>query len=161
MITGKIKSPNALKAIISGLKKKAKKIALTNGCFDILHYGHVKYLEDAKKSTDYLVVAVNSDDSVKRLKGAKRPLCVLNDRMKVLSGLSSVDYIVSFNEDTPLEIIQYLKPDILIKGADYKIKDIVGNDIVRSYGGIVKRVEYLKGHSVTSLIKKIVTRYGG
>ena len=161
MITGKIKSPNALKAIISGLKKKAKKIALTNGCFDILHYGHVKYLEDAKKSTDYLVVAVNSDDSVKRLKGAKRPLCVLNDRMKVLSGLSSVDYIVSFNEDTPLEIIQYLKPDILIKGADYKIKDIVGNDIVRSYGGTAKRVEYLKGFSVTSLIKKIVTRYGG
>jgi len=161
MITGKIKSPNALKAIISGLKKKAKKIAFTNGCFDILHYGHVKYLEDAKKSADYLIVAVNSDDSVKRLKGVKRPLCVLNDRMKVLSGLSSVDYIVSFNEDTPLEIIQYLKPDILIKGADYKIKDIVGNDIVRSYGGTVKRVEYLKGLSVTSLIKKIVTRYGG
>ena len=161
MITGKIKSPNALKAIISGLKKKAKKIAFTNGCFDILHYGHVKYLEDAKKSADYLIVAVNSDDSVKRLKGVKRPLCVLNDRMKVLSGLSSVDYIVSFNEDTPLEIIQYLKPDILIKGADYKIKDIVGNDIVRSYGGTVKSVEYLKGLSVTSLIKKIVTRYGG
>ena len=161
MITGKIKSPNALKAIILGLKKKAKKIAFTNGCFDILHYGHVKYLEDAKKNTDYLIVAVNSDDSVRRLKGAKRPLCALNDRMKVLSGLSSVDYIVSFSEDTPFEIIQYLKPDILIKGADYKVKDIVGNDIVRSYGGTVKRVEYLKGFSVTSLIKKIVTRYGG
>ncbi len=160
MISSKIKSPKALKAIISACQKRSKKIAFTNGCFDMLHYGHVKYLEDAKKKADILVVAVNSDDSVKRLKGSMRPICPLKDRMRVLAGLSSIDYIFSFDEDTPLEVIRYLKPDILIKGADYKIKDIVGSDVVRSYGGTVKRVEYLKGLSVTALINKIARRYG-
>lgn len=160
MISSKIKTPKALKAIISDCRRKTKRIAFTNGCFDILHYGHVKYLEDAGKKADILIVAVNSDNSVKRLKGPKRPLCPLKERMKVLAGLSSVDYVVSFKEDTPAEIIRYLKPDILIKGTDYRIKDIAGGEIVRSYGGTVKRVEYLKGFSVTSLINKIAKRYG-
>jgi len=160
MISDKIKSPKALKAIISGRGKKAERVVFTNGCFDILHYGHVKYLEDARRKGDLLIVAVNSDNSVKRLKGPKRPLCSLRDRMRVLAGLSSVDYIVPFKEDTPAEIIEYLKPDILIKGADYKIEDIAGKEIVKSYGGIVKRVEFLKGFSVTSLINKIIRRYG-
>jgi D-beta-D-heptose 7-phosphate kinase/D-beta-D-heptose 1-phosphate adenosyltransferase len=160
MISSKIKAPKALKAIISDCGKKAKRVAFTNGCFDILHYGHVKYLEDAGKKGDLLIVAVNSDKSVKRLKGPERPLCPLRDRMRVLAGLSSVDYIVSFDEDTPAEIIRYLKPDILIKGADYKIKDIAGGEIVKSYGGVVKKIKFLKGFSVTSLINKITRRYG-
>ena len=160
MILSKIKTPKALKAIIADCKRRSKRVAFTNGCFDILHYGHVKYLEDARKKADLLIVAANSDASVKRLKGPKRPLCLLKDRMRVLAGLSSVDYVVSFNEDTPFEIIKYLKPDILIKGADYKAKDIVGSDVVKSYRGTVSRVSYLKGFSVTSLINKIARRYG-
>ena len=160
MISSKIQSPKALKVIILDYRRKGKKIAFTNGCFDILHYGHVKYLEDAKKEADILVVAVNTDNSVKRLKGVKRPLRALRDRMKILSGLSSVDYVVSFDEDTPLKIIKYLKPDMLIKGADYRVNDIVRKDIVKSYGGTVRQVNYLKGRSVTSLIDKIIKRYG-
>lgn len=156
----KLKSRLSLKKIISDARKQGKKTAFTNGCFDVLHYGHVKYLEEAKKSGDILIAAVNDDNSVKRLKGRKRPLFALKDRMRVIASLSSVDYVTSFSEDTPADIIKLLKPDIIIKGADYKIKDIVGNDIVTSYGGKVKRVKYIKGYSVTGLIDKILTRYG-
>jgi len=159
MITEKIKSPSTLKKILVNLKKRRKKIAFTNGCFDILHYGHVKYLEDAKKHCDILVIAVNSDSSVRKLKGKKRPLFKLSDRTKVLAALESVDYVTSFSEGTPAEIIAYLKPDIVIKGADYKVKDIVGNKIVKEYGGSVKRIKFIKGYSVTSIVKRIVRRY--
>jgi rfaE bifunctional protein nucleotidyltransferase chain/domain len=159
MLLKKIKSRMALKQELSKLDKQGKRIAFTNGCFDVLHYGHVKYLEDAKKKCDILVVAVNDDSSIKRLKGNKRPVCVLKDRMRVLAGLSSVDYVTWFREDTPFEIIGYLKPGILIKGADYKIKDIVGSDIVKRYGGTVKRIKYIKGYSVTGLIDKIKKSY--
>jgi rfaE bifunctional protein nucleotidyltransferase chain/domain len=155
----KIKSAQALKKIISEIKKRKKKVSFTNGCFDVLHYGHVKYLEEAKKSGDILIVAVNDDNSVKRLKGNKRPIFSLKDRMRVLASLSSVDYVTWFGEDTPLEIISVLKPDIIVKGADYKIKDIVGGSIVKSYGGKVKRVKYLKGYSVSGLIDKILKYY--
>ncbi|NQT95563.1 MAG: D-glycero-beta-D-manno-heptose 1-phosphate adenylyltransferase [Candidatus Omnitrophica bacterium] len=158
MINSKIKNRVQLKKILAGLRKRRKKIAFTNGCFDILHYGHVKYLEEAKRHADILIIAVNSDSSVKRLKGNKRPLISLKDRMRVLAALKAVDYVVSFKEDTPVEIIKYLKPDIIIKGADYKIKDIVGNKIVGSYGGSVKRVKFIKGYSVTSLIRRITNR---
>jgi len=154
-----IKSKLSLKKTLKSLKSRGKKIAFTNGCFDILHYGHVKYLEDAKKYCDILIVAVNTDSSVKKLKGKKRPINSLKDRMRMLAVLKSVDFVVSFNEDTPSKIIEYLKPDILIKGADYKIKDIVGNATVKSYGGKVKRIKYLKDYSVSSLISKIVKRY--
>jgi len=159
MLYKKIKSHIALKQITSKLKKRGKKIAFTNGCFDIIHYGHAKYLEDAKEEADILIVAVNSDSSVKRLKGNKRPLYPLRDRMRIIASLSSVDYVTSFDEDTPAEIIKFLKPDLIIKGADYKIKDIVGSDIVKSYGGKVKRIKYIKGYSVTGLIDKIIKRY--
>ena len=156
----KIKTAKELKALISDCKKQAKRVAFTNGCFDILHYGHVKYLEEAKKLSDILIVGVNSDNSVKRLKGARRPFYALKDRMKVLAGLSSVDYVVAFKEDTPFKIIKYLMPDILVKGADYRLTDIVGSALVKSYGGCVKRIKYIKGFSVSSLIKKIAKRYG-
>ena len=159
-MTKKIKSRIALKKAVDKIKTKGGRIAFTNGCFDILHYGHVKYLEDAKKCADILIVAVNDDASVRRLKGDKRPIFSLEGRMKVLAGLSSVDYVTWFNEDTPAEIIKHLKPDIIVKGADYKIKDIVGSGIVKSYGGKVKRVKYLKGYSVSGLIDKITKRYG-
>jgi rfaE bifunctional protein nucleotidyltransferase chain/domain len=160
MLYKKIKSPRALKKIISEIKKRKKKVSFTNGCFDVLHYGHVKYLESAKKCADILIVALNSDESVKRLKGKKRPIFLLKNRMKVLAALSNVNYVTWFKEDTPLKIIRYLKPDILIKGADYKVKDIVGGDTVRSYGGKVKRIRYIKGYSVSSLIDRIVENYG-
>ena len=160
MLDEKLKSRLSLKKIISDAGKQGKKTAFTNGCFDVLHYGHVKYLEEAKKSGDILIVAVNDDNSVKRLKGRKRPLFALKDRMRVLASLSSVDYVTWFGEDTPLEIIKYLKPDILIKGADYKVKDIVGSDTVKGYGGKAQRIKYLKGYSVSGLIDKIAKRYG-
>jgi rfaE bifunctional protein nucleotidyltransferase chain/domain len=160
MLNQKIKSPAALKRITGNLRKgRQKRIAFTNGCFDILHYGHVKYLEDAKQDSSILIVAVNDDSSVKRLKGPGRPINTLKDRMRVLAALSSVDYVTSFAEDTPAEIIRYIRPDIIVKGADYKVKDIVGNDTVRSYGGKVRRIRYLKGYSVSGLIKVIKGRY--
>ena len=159
MISNMIKSKLSLKKTLTSLKAQGKKIAFTNGCFDILHYGHIKYLEDAKRHCDVLIVAVNTDSSVKRLKGKKRPINSLKDRMRMLTALKSVDYVTSFNEDTPSKIIDYLRPDILIKGADYNIKDIVGNTTVKSYGGKVKRIKYLKGYSVSSLISKISKRY--
>ena len=159
MISNMIKSKLSLKKTLTSLKAQGKKIAFTNGCFDILHYGHIKYLEDAKKHCDKLIVAVNTDSSVKKLKGKKRPINSLKDRMRMLAALKSVDFVVSFNEDTPSKIIDYLRPDILIKGADYKIKDIIGNTVVKSYGGKVKRIKYQKGYSVSSLISKIVKRY--
>jgi rfaE bifunctional protein nucleotidyltransferase chain/domain len=156
MLYKKIKTPQSLKKTIDEIKKRKKKLCFTNGCFDILHYGHIKYLEDAKKYADILIVAVNSDDSVQRLKGKKRPIFFLKDRMRMLAALSSVDYVTWFNEDTPLEIIGYLKPDIIVKGADYKVRDIIGGGTVKSYGGKVKRVKYLKGYSVSGLIDKIL-----
>jgi rfaE bifunctional protein nucleotidyltransferase chain/domain len=155
----KIKSRLALKKIVRKLKAKNIKIAFTNGCFDILHLGHVRYLEDAKKCADILVAAVNDDNSVKRLKGNRRPIFPLKDRMEVLAALSSIDYVTSFTEDTPAEIIKFLKPDVIVKGADYSVKNIVGRDIVKSYGGKTIRVKYLKGYSVSRLIKRITGRY--
>jgi len=159
MIKDKIKSKQALKRLLLQSKRRAKKIAFTNGCFDILHYGHAKYLEDAKRHCDILIVAINSDNSIKRLKGKKRPLIRLKDRMNIIAALESVDYVTSFDEDTPAEIITYLKPDLVIKGADYKVKDIVGARIVKEYGGSIKRIKFIKGYSVTSLVNGIIRRY--
>ncbi len=124
-----------------------------------MHYGHVKYLEDAKGNADILIVAINDDKSVKRLKGRKRPISPLKDRMRVISSLESVDYVTYFKEDTPAEIINYLKPHLVIKGSDYKIRNIVGKDIVKSYGGSVRNVQYQKGYSVSSIIRRIIRRY--
>lgn len=151
----KIKTRARLKKIISRLKKQGKKIAFTNGCFDILHYGHIKYLEDAKDKAGILVVGLNSDASIKRIKGASRPINRQSDRARMLEALSAVDYITIFNEDTPLKLIQALKPDILIKGRDWSVRKIVGADFVRASGGRVITVPYLKGYSTTGLIEKI------
>lgn len=155
MLKEKIKNLNALKKIILRLKEKGKKIVFTNGCFDLLHYGHVKYLEDAKRKGDILVVAINSDTSVRKLKGNKRPIVNQKDRLGLIAALESVDYVVLFNEETPLKAIKELKPDILVKGADWDRKQIVGSGLVLGYGGNVSTIKLIEGRSTTNLIKKI------
>lgn len=141
------------------MREKGLRVVFTNGCFDILHYGHIKYLEDAKKKGDILIVALNTDALVKRIKGNLRPVVPQQDRAKVIAALESVDFVVFFNEDTPLKTIKTLKPDILIKGGDWDTKKIVGFDVVTGYGGKVLTIPYIKGRSTTSLIQKIVKTY--
>ena len=152
----KIQSQARLKGAIDKLKRQGKRIAFTNGCFDILHYGHIKYLQDAKRASDVLVLGLNSDASVKKIKGKKRPLNKQTDRGRVLAALSCVDYITVFNQDTPLKLIKLLRPDILIKGGDWKADKIIGAEFVKSYGGQVKTIPYLKGYSTTGLIARIL-----
>ena len=151
----KIKNRQQLKKIIAGLRAKGRKIVFTNGCFDILHYGHAKYLESAKAKGDILVVAINSDGSVKKLKGKGRPVVSQSYRAKMIAALRSVDYVVIFPEATPLEIIEELKPDVLVKGGDWKEDKIVGAEFVKSRGGRVYSIKFVPGFSTTSIIKKI------
>ena len=155
LIKEKIKSPSALKKIILKLKKQNKKVAFTNGCFDILHYGHVVYLQKAKGLADVLVVAVNSDRSLRRIKGKGRPILNLNNRLALVAALEAVDFVTSFSQDTPYKIIKLIKPDILIKGGDWDRRRIVGKDIVESYGGRVMALPYIKGQSTSKIIKRI------
>jgi D-beta-D-heptose 7-phosphate kinase/D-beta-D-heptose 1-phosphate adenosyltransferase len=155
----KIKNLRELEKIISKLKAKRKKIVFTNGCFDLLHYGHVRYLEDSKRKGDILVVAINSDESIRRIKGKARPILNEKDRLSIIAALASVDYVISFNQNTPLKIIKALKPDVLIKGSDWNIQTIVGADFVLSYGGRVSTVKFIPGRSTTNLIKTIAQRF--
>ncbi|MFH1190636.1 MAG: D-glycero-beta-D-manno-heptose 1-phosphate adenylyltransferase [Candidatus Omnitrophota bacterium] len=152
----KIISLPGLKRKISRLKQNGKCIVFTNGCFDLLHYGHVKYLQDARGYGDYLVVAVNSDSSVKKIKIKNRPVIGQSDRLKTVAALASVDFVILFNADNPLGLIKALKPDILIKGADWSKQKIIGADFVESYGGKVFTVNLVKGRSTSALIEKIV-----
>ena len=135
-----IKLPT-LKKKLSGFRKQGKKIAFTNGCFDIVHYGHISYLETAKKKDRILVLGLNSDLSVKKLKGSRRPIISQDNRAALLAAMECVDFVVLFNEETPLKLISSLKPDVLVKGADYKDKVVVGSDIVKENGG---KVEFIK-----------------
>lgn len=153
--SGKIKSAPRLLETLKGLRSRGKKIVFTNGCFDIIHVGHVDYLSKARQKGDVLVIGLNSDASVRRLKGNGRPINREESRAKVLSALSFVDYVTIFNEDTPDRIIRSIAPDILVKGGDWKIEDIVGADFVKSRGGRVVTVPFVKGHSTTSLLNKI------
>jgi rfaE bifunctional protein nucleotidyltransferase chain/domain len=137
------------------LKSKNKKVVFTNGCFDILHRGHVEYLNEAKSLGDYLVVGLNSDDSVKRLKGETRPLQNQDDRAFVLGSLKCVDAVIIFDEDTPYELIKTVMPDFLVKGGDWKKEDIVGSDIVSDNGGKVISLKFVDSYSTTNLINKI------
>lgn len=141
--------------LIDKLKKEGKKIVFTNGCFDILHVGHMRYLEEAKSFGDYLFVGVNSDESVRRLKGPTRPINNQQDRAELLAGLKSVDYTVVFTEDTPVELIEELKPSIHIKGGDYKKEDLPETKVVENYGGEVYIVSLVEGKSTTNVVKKI------
>lgn len=157
-MTAKIKNQTGLSSALDGLRRKGKRIVFTNGCFDILHVGHVEYLKKAASLGDLLVVGLNSDRSVRAIKGKDRPINKAKDRARVLSALSFVDYITVFNELTPEKLIIMLKPDVLVKGGDWKVRDIVGSDFVRSYGGRVVSVPFIKGYSTTSLIKKLGKR---
>lgn len=132
-----------------------KKIVFTNGCFDILHVGHIRYLQEARKLGDMLVVGLNSDASVKRLKGPTRPVNEEKDRAELLSALDCVDYVVMFEEDTPYNLILQLQPDVLVKGGDYKPDEVVGKDIVESRGGCLKLIRFVEGKSTTSIIEKM------
>lgn len=144
-----------LKNLMRQEHQKNKKFVMTNGCFDILHIGHIHYLEQAKQLGDYLIVAVNDDDSVKRLKGNNRPINNLENRMSVLAGLQAVDWVIPFSEDTPELLIGELLPDILVKGGDWKPEQIAGSDYVLQNGGEVKILDFLEGNSTTSTIDKI------
>jgi len=134
---------------------RRKKIVFTNGCFDILHKGHVTYLQKARKLGDMLVVGINSDASVKRLKGPDRPVNGEKDRAFVLAALDCVDKVVMFSEDTPESLIRKIRPDVLVKGGDWKKKDVVGASFVESYGGKVRLIPFVKGFSTTGLLAKI------
>ena len=146
-----IKSLEDISGVVSSLRKSNKKIIFTNGCFDILHVGHVKYLEKAKKLGDILIVGINSDNSVKKLKGDKRPINNLYDRSCVLASLNSVDFVIPFDEETPIKLIEAIVPDILVKGGDYKGKQVIGEDIVKE----LVLIDFIEGKSTSKTILKI------
>jgi rfaE bifunctional protein nucleotidyltransferase chain/domain len=151
----KIKGREELRAIAAGLAKEGKRIVFTNGCFDILHQGHVLYLEAARAKGDCLIVGVNTDSSVRRIKGEKKPIVPQEGRMIVLAALEAVDYVVPFDEPDPLALISYLRPHILVKGGDWDAREVVGKDVVEQT--II--VPYVEGHSTTGIIETILQRY--
>lgn len=155
MLEQKIKRADELAKAVASLKRKGKKIVFTNGCFDIIHYGHVKYLEKARGAGDVLVVGINSDKSVRRLKGKGRPVVSEKYRASLVAALESVDFVTIFGEDTPARLIRGVKPDVLVKGADWKPEQIVGADFVLASGGKVLAIPFEKGFSTTTLIKNI------
>ena len=136
-----------------------RRVVFTNGCFDILHRGHLDYLTKAKALGDLLVVGINTDASVRRIKDAGRPIVAEEDRAVMVAGLSPVDYTCLFDEDTPLALITALVPDILVKGADWSIDDVVGKDVVEQAGGTVQTITFLPNHSTSGIIKKILEHY--
>lgn len=150
----KIKNIAELSRLVKKARQNGRKVVFTNGCFDILHIGHIRYLKKARSMGDMLVVGLNSDGSVRRIKGKARPINTQKDRAEILSALSFVDYITIFDDDTPERLIKGLSPDILVKGADWKSGDIVGSAFVRSYGGEVKRIKFVAGYSTTATINK-------
>jgi D-beta-D-heptose 7-phosphate kinase/D-beta-D-heptose 1-phosphate adenosyltransferase len=152
-------SLSEIKAIRSKLKAEGKKIVFTNGVFDLIHAGHVNYLSKAKNLGDVLIVGLNSDDSVKRIKGDKRPILKQDERAFILSNLKPVDYVIFFDEDTPEKLISEIIPDILVKGADWAIEKIVGKDVVEKNGGRVMNIEFINDQSTSKIIDLIVQRY--
>ncbi len=148
-------SRDTISRVALELKLHSKKIVFTNGCFDVIHSGHIHYLTEAKKLGDVLIIGLNTDDSVRRLKGNNRPINNQHDRAIVLDALKPVDVVVLFDEETPLELIKIINPDVLVKGADYKIEEIVGADFVQQNGGNVVTIEYIKGKSSTAIINKM------
>lgn len=155
----KVVGVRALTSIRRAMKRRGKRVVFTNGTFDILHRGHVEYLGRARALGDVLVVGLNTDASIRRLKGPRRPINKAADRAAVLAGLESVDYIVFFGEETPRRLIARLLPDVLVKGADWKAENIVGKDIVERHGGRVHRIPLTRGRSTTTTIKRILHAY--
>jgi len=152
----KIISVKSLVAKLPALRKQGKVIAFTNGCFDIMHMGHVAYLQKAKKDNRILIVGLNSDKSISTIKGPNRPICPQKSRAAVLAALACVDFVVLFNEETPYNLIKAVKPDVLIKGADYKNKVVVGSDIAKK----VELLPFIKGFSTSDIIQRIAKTNG-
>lgn len=150
----KIKKPQAAAKWVRSIQKKGKKVVFTNGCFDLLHSGHITYLEEARKQGDALILALNSDASVKRLKGPGRPLVALKDRARVISALACVDCVTWFGENTPEKLIDLIIPRILVKGGDWPVEKILGAKTVLAHGGEVKSLNFVEGKSTTKLIQK-------
>lgn len=159
MIKKKINYFPAIKGLVRKLKARDRHIVFTNGCFDVIHAGHVKYLEEAKTFGDILIVGINSDSSVRKIKGSKRPVVKQQDRAAVIAALESVDYVVVFSQTTPLKLIRTIRPDVLVKGDDWRIDKIAGGDFVASYGGKVRAVSLLKGRSTSGLIETILKKF--
>ena len=147
-----------LQRTLARLKRQGRTVAFTNGCFDILHFGHVQYLEKAKGRDRVLIVGLNSDRSVRKIKGPQRPVVTQNARAAVLAALACVDYVTIFNEETPQKLIAALKPDVLIKGADWKGKKVAGSDVVRKYGGRVEYARYVPNCSSTNIIEAVLRK---
>lgn len=156
---GKVTSKSVLKGILGREKKNGKTVVFTNGCFDILHEGHIRYLRKAKEYGDVLVIGLNTDSSVKAIKGPNRPIIPQRSRAEVLASLNMVDYVVLFSEETPYNLIEFLKPDVLVKGADYEVSEIAGADVVKKNGGRVVRVRLEEGFGTSEIIEKILRRY--
>lgn len=156
--SSKIKSPQALKRLLAGQRRNRKRAVFTNGCFDILHAGHVAYLARARALGDLLVVALNTDPSVRKLKGSGRPINALADRLAVMAALESVDYVTWFGEETPLRLVRLLRPDVLVKGGDWRPEKMVGAQDVLSWGGKVRSLKYVSGKSTTRIIERARSR---
>ena len=150
-----VTSEEELTDVLAALREAGRRIVMTNGCFDLIHPGHIRYLQQAAALGDLLVVAVNDDDSVKRLKGESRPVNTVQDRMAVLAALEAVDYVVPFAEDTPARLIELLAPDVLVKGGDYTVEQVAGHESVLSRGGEVAILDFVPGHSTTGLINRL------
>ncbi|MBN2669602.1 MAG: D-glycero-beta-D-manno-heptose 1-phosphate adenylyltransferase [Bacteroidales bacterium] len=154
-IRDKILNQDQLKKILSQIRAEEQSVVFSNGCFDLVHLGHIEYLSKAADLADVFILGLNTDESVQRLKGTKRPLQDQKSRAMLMASLSFIDYVVLFNEDTPYELIQTVQPDVLVKGDDYKIEEVVGFDIVQKKGGKVITIELTKGYSTTNIVEKI------
>ena len=151
----KIKSLADARKTVAAWKAKGEKVVFTNGCFDLLHLGHVDYLEKARFLGDRLVLGLNTDDSVSRFKGPERPIQDEHSRARILASLQFIDLVVFFNDDTPLALITALSPDVLVKGSDYLAENIVGADVVKKNGGVVKTIDFVPGYSTSRIVEKI------
>lgn len=156
-LKSKIVEPNQLDLVLQKWQSESKQVVFTNGCFDIIHRGHIDYLSKAADLGDVLVVGLNTDASVQRLKGPSRPIQDELSRAMIMAAFSFVDLVVFFDEDTPYNLINQVKPQVLVKGSDYKIEAIVGYDILQSYGGVIKTLDFINGYSTSTIINKIKT----
>ena len=154
----KILDRQALSKLIEDRRQKGlppRRIVFTNGCFDLLHVGHVRYLWEARRQGDCLVVAINTDESIRRLKGPDRPILPLDERLQIMAGLACVDYVTWFEEDTPIALLELLRPEVLVKGANYPIEGVVGHELVQQWGGEVRVLHLTEGASTTNLIERV------
>lgn len=154
----KILTISSLRPKLEKLRRSGRKIVFTNGCFDILHIGHVSYLKEARKKGDVLVIGLNSDESVQNIKGPNRPIVPQSERAYILAALEVVDFIVIFKEATPQKLIEQLRPHVMVKGADWKGKEVIGAEFVKSYGGEVALIKFVPRHSSTNIIKTILKK---